>query len=343
VRTLVVTVDPARRLADAMGVPIGTQAHPVRIDDAAGERLFALMPEPHGAARAFIRYLFQDEPEACARVLENSVFTVLEGALAGVHDLLSILLIAQAEEEERFGAVVVDTAPSRHALDLVTAPGRLASLLEGRTLGWLGTLAQRASPTAPGSVPPSGGDRGGALGWGRRKVEDALAGLFGPRMLRDLTDLFADLTRVRVRFSALAREAEAILLGVDTRFLLVAAPTGAARADVHFLARRLEKLQRSPAAVVLNRADVGPPAWARTLSADPHESPAVRAAVAQLETERGARTQAADAMAGELSRRYPGLGQVRLPAVAALHPSEIVRALARELDAALPMLLGHAL
>jgi len=147
--------------------------------------------------------------------------------------------------------------------------------------------------------------------------------------------MFADLSIVRVRFSQVAREAEQILFGDTTRFVLVAAPTGAARADALFLAKRLEKFQKKPSAIVLNRADLTEFGWARKLRVAPTVSPAIRAALAQLEVERMARTAAGDALAAELAQRFPSLPLVRLPAVNLRSPADIVQRLATELDGSL--------
>jgi anion-transporting ArsA/GET3 family ATPase len=331
-RTLVVTVDPARRLADAMGVPIGSEVRAVSMPGIPQDRLFALMPEPRGAVRTFVDFLFDGEPEARARLLENSLFTILEDAVAGVHELLSVLLVARAAREHAFAHVVVDTAPSRHALDLVSTPGRFAALLEGRALAWLASLAQRASP---GGAPSSGG---GALAWGRRRVEDALARLLGARFITDLTQLFVDLGIVRERLASLAREAEEMLLGEGTRFLLVAAPTGAAKSDLLHLAKRLEKLGRLPAGLILNRADQGRLPWADVLTRSSESTPAIRRAVSELEIEQQARTAAADSMAAEIAKKLPGPPLLRLPAIASQSPVEIVQRLSTELEAYLPRL-----
>jgi anion-transporting ArsA/GET3 family ATPase len=329
-KTLVVTVDPARRLADAIGVPIGTTVREARVDARADGYLYALMPDPQGAVRGFIEFLFAGEDAARARVFANPLYGILEGAIAGVHELMSVMLVARAVDEQAFDHVVIDTAPSRHALDLVTYPGRLAALLEGRAMGWIGGLAQRAT-----SGKSTGG---GVLSWGKRRVEDALAKAIGARLIGDIAQIFADLSIVRVRFSQVAREAEQILFGEATRFALVAAPTGAARADVLYLARRLEKFGRRPSALVLNRADLTELGFARALRSDANLSAPMRAALAQLEVERMARTAAGDALAAELARRFPDLPLVRLPAVNDRSSAEIVKSLASELDASLAAL-----
>jgi len=330
-RTLVVTVDPARRLADAMETPIGTVPTRVQLDPSVPGQLYALMPDPREAMRTFIEHLFVDEPAAMARLVKNPIFLVMEDAVAGVHELVSVMLVVRAVSEIELDCVVVDTAPSRYALDLVSYPGRLASLFEGRAVAWFGSLAQRAAGEDSG---------GGVLAWGRRQVEGALARVLGVRVITDVANLFAELARVRVRFAMFARQAEELLLGEATKFVLVAAPTGAAAADLHYLARKLEKLERHATAVVLNRADVAAPDWAAEVYGHVEATPALIAAVRQLEEERTLRTQAADALSREVQRRYPAVRQIRLPTIAAEHPAAIVSALASELSARLAMFLG---
>lgn len=328
-RTLVITVDPARRLADAMETPIGSEPKRVPLPATVTGELWALMPDPRVAMRTFIEHLFKDEPEAKERLLKNRIFLVMEEAVAGVHELVSVMLVVRAVSEIALDCVVVDTAPSRYALDLVSYPGRLASLLEGRAVAWFGTLAQRASGEDDGGGGGSSG--GGMLAWGRRRVEGALGRALGARVITDVADLFGELARVRVRFAHLARQAEDLVLGEATKFVLVAAPSGAAGADLHYLARKLEKLERRATAVVLNRADTAAPAWVAALAGHEATTPALIAAIRQLEDERSARTRAADAMAAELRQKLPALRQLRLPTIAAEHPAAIVNALATAL------------
>jgi len=337
-RTLIVTVDPARRLADAMGTKIGTEVSRVELQQNVPGRLYALMPEPRRAVRLLMEHLFVDEPEALARLLRIPAFQLVEDALAGIHELVSVILVARAVEEHSLDHVIVDTAPSRYALDLVSYPGRLASLLEGRAVAWFGGLAQRAVDDPSSGEPAS--KSGGLIGWGKRRVEAALGSVLGPHVIRDVAGVFAELARVRVRFAELAREAEDLLLGRDTRFVLVAAPTGSAEADLHYLAKKLTKLERHTSACVLNRADVGASPWIDDVRAHDSTTASLRAAVDQLEVERAARTLAGDEMAREIARRLPKVPLVRLPNVAALHPADVVGALATELAPSLEVLCG---
>jgi len=331
VPTLVVTVDPARRLADALGITIDSEVRQIDVEPSAGDRLYALMPDPKRAVRLCLDYVFEGESAARDRVLENSLYLALEDSIAGVHELMSVVLIERAVATLPLGCVIVDTAPSRYALDFVSYPGRLATLLEGRAMAWLSGLAARLV-TGPASAQ-------GILAWGRRRIERVVSAALGPRVIGDFAAIFADLSHVRKRFSAITRKAEALLLGPSSRFVLVAAPTGAARADLNHLARRVHQLGRATSAVVLNRADVGPPAWVEhVLASDP--TPPLVDAVRIIEVERAARTGAANAASAAFARRWPGVPQVRLPAIAAASPREIVQRLADALAPSLGTLVG---
>lgn len=332
-RTLIVTIDPARRLAGAMGVPITDVVTRVPLP-AVGDRLWALMPDPRRSMGTFIDHLFADEPEARARVLSNKLYIGLADAAAGVHELVAMNLVARAATDGGFDVIVIDTAPSRHAIDFVTYPGRLADLLGGRTVSWIAGLAQRASGEAPAPK--------GLLSWGTGRVEHLLARVTGPNLVRDTADLFGDLALVRERFVALTRRASELLLGERVAYALVAAPTAAARDDVLFLATRLEELGLRPRAVVLNRADTHPAPWARALREGPALGPAITEVLDALEQERVARATAADGLSGELGRRLPWAPIVRLPYVEASAPEAIVAALSGELAPHLDALLPDA-
>lgn len=329
--TLIVTIDPARRLAGAMGVPITDAVTRVALPEAQG-RLSALMPDPRRSLGTFIEQLFEHEPAARARVLANPLYVGLADAAAGVHELVAMNLVAHAAAQGEFDVVVIDTAPSRHAVDFVTYPARLAALLGGRTVTWLAGLAARGgdAPTKPA---------GGVLSWGTGRLEGVIGRVTGPTLVRDTANLFGDLALVRERFVALTRRASELLLGEGASYVLVAAPTAAARDDVLYLAKRLDKLGRPPRALVMNRADPHPAPYLRVLREGRGVPESVSDAVAMLEGESASRTAAADAFCADLRARLPGPPQVRLPYLDATSPAAVVAALSAELDAHLDALL----
>jgi anion-transporting ArsA/GET3 family ATPase len=328
-RTLIVTIDPARRLAGALGVPISDEVTPVALPIAAG-RLHALMPDPKRSLHTFLDYLFEGKPEGRARLLTNSLYIGLSDAAAGMHELVAMTLVAKASAEGRFDVVVIDTAPSRHAIDFVTYPGRLAALLGGRTVGWLAGLAERSNEDKS--------ENRKARGWTAARVESLLARVAGPNLLRDTAALFAELATVRERFVALTESASKLLLGEHAAYVLVAAPTAAARDDVLYLAKRLEKLGRSPRAVVLNRADIQAAPFVQALKGERDLPASIVDALAVLEEERASRTAAAATLERELRPLGP-VPVLRLPFIEESAPEAIVMALRESLAPHLQVLL----
>ena len=331
-KTLVVTVDPARRLASAMGVQVDADVHEAHVEPGVEGLLFALMPEPRRSTRTFIDLLFEDEPEAKARMLQNRVYLLLADAAAGMHEIVSLMLVARAIEERQFDYLVVDTAPSRQGLDFVGYPGRLATLYEGRAVTWLGNLAGSDEDDEPSS--------GGLLAAGRKKIEELFGRLVNPRTLRDLAGMFAELAIVKDRFARLARVSEHLLLGADTRYLLVAAPSGSAAADARFLSRKLKRLGQRPTALVLNRADPVTPPWLGQLEATRDLPSELAQAVEAVHAEFRTRQRSGDELAHSLARDLPGVPAVRLPTLEARDPSRIVRQLADLLAPDLILLSG---
>jgi anion-transporting ArsA/GET3 family ATPase len=215
--------------------------------------------------------------------------------------------------------VVIDTAPSRHAIDFVTYPERLAMLLGGRTVAWLADLAP--APPSPTRRPPAA-----VLSWGASHVEALVARVTGPRWCATRRASSATSPLVRERFVGLTAHASRLLLGERAAYALVAAPTAAARDDVLFLAARLEALGRAPRAVILNRAEDAPTPHLQLLRDSPGATRAVQQAAAVLADESARRGEAARSVGAELARRVR-VPQVRLPWVESVTPFGTVAAL----------------
>lgn len=323
-KTLVVTVDPARRLAQAMGVEIDETVQPAHVEPGIETKLFALMPEPRRSTPTFAKILFEGRPDDLARVMKNPVYTTMADSAASMHEIVSLILVAKAVEDAEWDVLVIDTAPSRNALDFVTYPGRLAVLFEGRAVAWLGQLANRI-----GSGEKIEG--GGLFAGAERRVEALFARILNAGFLRDLTQLFADLALVKDRFALLARDAESLMLGSKTNYLLVSAPTGSAQADVVFLHKRLGRLEQTASALLLNRSDDAPPPWLEVIKKASGGWPALGAAIGQVEVELAGRKRSGDRLATVLAKDVKNVPQLRLPTIEASDPAVIVRELATKL------------
>jgi anion-transporting ArsA/GET3 family ATPase len=335
-RSLVITVDPARRLADALGAEVGQASKPAPIDPRAEGRLFAKMPDPRSSMDDFTDWLFVD-PERRARFRANPAVKEMADSIAGIHEILTIALLQNEVDSGNFDEVVLDTAPSRHALAFLTYPSRLLEMLEAKALAWLATVAEVANPDDADAPPKSG-----LFAWGRSKVEALFSRVLGVAGLRDLSAMFGDLASVRDRWAELARRTQTLLGDPRTRYLLVGAPTGGAIDDVTYLVDSLERRKLRPTAVVLNRAEYEPPACEKGVISlldgrpglvTPADDQLLRETLRQLSAEHKAREAAADEASRILTARLPRRTPIiRLPFVGPAPPNEIVLALADEWD-----------
>lgn len=334
-RTLVITVDPARRLADALGVELGQATRPAPIDERSGGRLFARMPDPRQSMDDFSLWLFTDEKRR-ERFRANRAVQEMADSIAGIHEILTVALLQNEVDSGNYDEVVLDTAPSRHALAFLTYPTRLLDMLEAKALSWLAAAADNSDPDEENEAPPTNA----LFAWGKARLESLFARVIGLPGLRSLSSMFGDLFTVRERWAALARRTQTLLADPSSRYLLVGAPTGGALDDIAYLAQSLERHKLRPTAVVLNRAEREPPACEQQVQKLLESSPplvtdddtrVLRQTLEALHAEHAARKVAADEASKTLARRIPrGTPVVRLPFVGPASPRDIVLALADE-------------
>ncbi len=332
-RTLVITVDPARRLADALGTEVGRKTQRVTLDQKNQDYLFARMPDTRMSLNDFVEWLFED-PVRRERLMKNPAYLALGDSLAGVHEAITIGLLQTEIDSGNWDEVVLDTAPSRHALAFLTYPTKLLGLLEAKALGWLAALATNADPAQVELKP-----KRGLFEWGRSKAEAIVGKIVGLEGLRSLSSLFADMVSVRERWAALARRTDDMLRNPSTRYLIIGSPTGGAMADADFLVRNLGVHGLRPSSIVLNRAESAPPACEqRVLEAIlnggldlpvAHKDALVQT-LRTMAQEHRLRSQAAQQATEQLQRiAPPGTKVIRLPFIHRSEPSAIVQALSR--------------
>jgi anion-transporting ArsA/GET3 family ATPase len=249
-RTLVLTVDPARRLADALGVgALGNEATrvPAAAFSAAGVEprgeLWAAMLDTKAGWDELIR---RHAPDAEVRdaVLANPLYQNITSRFVHSHDYLAMEQLHELHATGDYDLVVVDTPPSRHALDVLDAPSRMIEFFGSRLLRWL-TVPYRSRLFTVASRP-------------FYQVADRV---LGSRFLRDIADFFVLFQAMEKGFVARAREVEALLGDPRTTFLVVTTLETAPAHEAGFLARELASRHYNLGAVVANR--VLPPALTR--------------------------------------------------------------------------------
>ena len=216
-RTLVLTIDPARRLANAFGLEtLGNEPARIPLDcpsahtpGAPDPFLEVMMLSTRQAFDQLVHRLTPD-PAARRRILENRIYRHLSQALAGSSEYAAMAEVQALVETLRYDLIVVDTPPAEHALDFLRAPARLQAFLDSRFFQALVRPAMSASRL---SLRLFARPLHRALG-----LLERIAGL---GFLEDLTELLRALDGLSSDLSDRARRIQAVLFGDETRFVLV--------------------------------------------------------------------------------------------------------------------------
>jgi anion-transporting ArsA/GET3 family ATPase len=237
---VVVTIDPARRLADALGLPDGLDGTPRRVDvDAAatGGELWAMMLDTAAMFDHVVRVNAGDEAQA-ERILENRFYRNIAGAVSGTQEYMASEALHQLHDDERFDLVVVDTPPSRHALDFLEAPGVLSRFLDHRLFKLLMLPARRGMKVVSAATQP---------------VLRAIGRVVGTDVLADAVAFFQAFAGMEGGFRERAEQVMEILRADDTCFVLVASPRHDTVDEAVWFAEQLHGHGLRVAAAVVNR------------------------------------------------------------------------------------------
>lgn len=239
-RTLVATVDPARRLGDTLGLPglVG----PTEVPGHPG--LSALAPDSSAGAHALIEHLLAAAPSHRERVQASPLVAALTSGFAGMHELVALVELARLEVN--YDITVIDAAPSRHAIDLLALPARLAEVVDGRSIEWLGGLAQT-------SLATGGGLRARLLQRARHWIVRTLDSAIGSRTINDALGLLAFAAAIRPELSAWIGGASQLLSPVRARIALITSARHGAADEVDQLISALAEVGHKPAVVIVNR------------------------------------------------------------------------------------------
>ena len=244
-RVCVLTIDPARRLAQSLGLEeLDNTPRPIASIGKDGGALFAMMLD---MKRTFDEIVQQHaDPTRAAQILENPLYQSLSSSFAGTQEYMAMEKLGQLHREAietgEWDLVIVDTPPSRSALDFLDAPARLGVFLDGRLIRILLAPA-RAGGKAYMKV------FGGAFSL----VTASLNKLLGAQLLNDLQTLVAGLDSVFGGFRERAERTYALLQDPGTAFLVVAAPETDALREASFFVERLQQDSMPLGGLVLNR------------------------------------------------------------------------------------------
>lgn len=243
-RACVVTIDPARRLADALGALEVTNV-PHRIEGPWSGQLSAVMLDAKGTFDDLVHRYAQD-PAQAERILGNRLYKNLVSALSGTQEYMATEKLFELHESGEFDLVVVDTPPTRNALDFLEAPSRLAGFLDNRVFRLLLT---------PGRAYLK------AMSVATQVLLRTIGKVAGGEIVEDTVAFFQAFEGMEEGFRERAARVERLLGDPGTGFVVVAAPRSDSIRQAEFFATKLIAYGHTLDALVVNRVhpDFGPP------------------------------------------------------------------------------------
>ncbi len=213
-RAVVVTIDPARRLADALGLEDGLASEPQRIEPPSdsewkpGGELWAMMLDTAATFDGLVRR-HADSDEQIERILTNPFYRNIAGALSGTQEYMAAETLHELHGDDRFDLVIVDTPPSRNALDFLEAPGVLARFLDHRLFRLL-------------MLPTRGGLR--VISTATQPILKAIGRVVGSDVLADSVAFFQAFAGMETGFRERADDVVQLIRAPETSFVVIASP-----------------------------------------------------------------------------------------------------------------------
>ena len=237
-KTVVVTIDPARRLADALGLD-GLTNEPAQIPglpEGSGE-MWAMMLDTKATFDGLVRRYAADSNQT-EQILENSFYRNISTSLSGTQEYMASEKLYELAIESDYDLVVVDTPPTRNALDFLEAPRRLAKFLDHRIYKVL-------------MLPTRGIVK--AVNVAAQTLLRSISKVVGTEVIADAIAFFGAFEGMEQGFKERAAEVDSLLSQPDTAFILIASPHADTMAEAQFFAARLRELKITVRALIVNR------------------------------------------------------------------------------------------
>ncbi len=244
-KVAVLTIDPAKRLADSLGLPeLGNTERQVAPElfeeagvDAGGGELWAMMLDAKATFDEVVREHAPD-PETRDRILENRIYQQLSAALAGSQEYMAMEKLYEIWSDDRYDLLVLDTPPSRNALDFLDAPKRLMQFIEGRALQVF------LRPTGFATK---------IIGGGTSMAFSVLRKITGVDLLEDLAEFFQAFQGMVGGFRERATKVNELLAADETSFLVVCGPQGEPISEAVYFHQKLEAAEMPFGGVIVNK------------------------------------------------------------------------------------------
>jgi anion-transporting ArsA/GET3 family ATPase len=238
-RTVVLTIDPARRLAQSLGLA-ELDNTPRRVTTVASGELFAMMLD---MKRTFDEVVAaHTDPQRAEEIYVNPFYQAMSSTFAGTQEYMAMEKLGQLRAQDEWDLIIVDTPPSRSALDFLDAPSRLGRFLDGRMLRLLAAPARSGGRSVFSLVTASFG-----------LFSKLMDKILGAQLITDLSGFVGALDSMFGGFRERAEQTYRILQAPETAFLVVAVPEPDAIREADYFAGRLAAEKMPLAGLLLNR------------------------------------------------------------------------------------------
>jgi len=308
-RVVVLTIDPARRLAQSMGIDaLDNVPRPVRGTTGALDAMMLDMK------RTFDEVVeSQATPEKAQQILSNPFYIAVSSSFAGTQEYMAMEKLGQLDKDARasgrWDLIVVDTPPSRSALDFLDAPERLSSFLDGKFMRLL--LAPARGPAR-------------LMTAGFNMVTKAVTTIIGGQVLHDMQAFVSAFDTLFGGFRQRAQRTFELLQADGTSFLVVAAPEPDALREAAYFVERLSEEQMPLAGLVVNRASVDPEVGLSAAAAmsgyerlrdSSDDASRMAAGLLRLHADRKLAVERETRLRGRFATAHPDVATVVLPAL----------------------------
>lgn len=242
-RTLVLTVDPARRLATALGLDLSDDSERLVQGLMAEGTLTAAVID---SKRVFDQFILEHgrQTEVIGRIMKNRLYQQLSTTLSGSQEFTALERLLQAAESGNFDLIVLDTPPTKHAMDFLTAPQRINALFQDAVTRWFMSPGER----------PAAGFIANLVSRGTRVAMKSLENLTGASFIEELLEFFTAIRSVQNVLRERSERVRELLTGSQTGFLVVTSFDAAKLVEARYLQSELTKLGYMLKGVVINRA-----------------------------------------------------------------------------------------
>ncbi|RYZ60099.1 MAG: ArsA family ATPase [Proteobacteria bacterium] len=235
------SIDPAKRLADALGMKLGSELRRIKLKPEIKGTLDAAMLDQKAVFDEMVTR-FAPNKGIAEKIFQNSIYIEVSSNLGGPLEYMALAKLESMLRTGGYDLIVLDTPPDSHALDFLARPNILAGFIETGVMSWMIKPFHLAQKLGAGAIFKAGG-----------KIMGGISSITGMKMLKMLAEFLVLMEEVIIGFNRVGREVSQALKADTTGFVLVTAPYNNAVRSAHHLLKELKANNYPLLALIMNR------------------------------------------------------------------------------------------